>query len=125
MKYIKFNKELYGVDGMIGLVRGDDWLLTGRVVDNVQGVDLEVDLTGDSITGFFPSASGCGIMLPVTATITNPTVGQIQLSVPKGQSPQVLLSDVGLAPYVTLQSAVLQTIYPYDAPVKVTDRGQQ
>jgi hypothetical protein len=121
-RYLRFDRDLYGINGLIPLTQGDDWLLTCRVVDLVGGTELDQDITGSAVSGFFPAASGG--YLQGTAVITDSACGAITLGLPQTASSGAMASVVPQVPYVTLNGpSGLETIYPYDQPLAVSARG--
>ena len=121
-RYLRLSKDQYGISGLIPLTAGDDWTITARVVSLVGGVELDQNIAGATVSGFFPAASGG--FLQGTCVILDSTCGQIQLGLPQNVSSGALLSDQGIAPYVTLQDSLgLHTLYPYDLPLQIVPRG--
>jgi hypothetical protein len=123
MKYLKFNQDQYGVDGLIGLVAGDDWQLKAQVID-INGTAQEPASLSDVVgaSAFFPAASG-GSFAGVVQ-INNAQYGWITLSAASGNTVGAQLSDVGLIPFITVQDSVgLQTIISVDQPLKIQQRG--
>lgn len=123
MKYLKFDKALYGVDGLIDLVRADDWNLPAKIVDLISGVEFPVDLSDvTGVSGFIPAASGGAVTALVT--IADAMCGNVLIKVSAANSPAVQLSEVGLVSWVTMtRPSGLMTLVPTDSPLVVRDRG--
>jgi hypothetical protein len=120
--YLRFDKDLYGINGLIPLTTSDDWSLVLRVVDLVGGVELDQNISGSAVSAFFPAASGGYIQ--GTAVVTDPICGQVEIGLPQNCTSGAFLSNQGVAPYLTMQSSAgLQTLYPYDQPLQITARG--
>lgn len=121
--FIDWDQTNYGVDGAIRLYTGDDWHLTGRIVDLIGGVKNRVDLSAlQGASAFFPAASG-GMMTGLM-TVVDSVAGLVKLSVAASQTPYANISDVPCAPYAVVQSSgLLQTVPPLDTAVVIADRG--
>lgn len=122
-KFIEFNLDLFGSDGVIPLKRGDDWSLPGHVRlrrgDQVDEVNLAAVT---SASAFFPCASGGVVQCAIA--IVDSDCGRINISVPKEDSINVQLSDSGMAPFAVLEDpSGLVTIAPEQPVVQVQDRS--
>lgn len=124
-RYIRFNPDQYGVNGLIPLTIDDDWNLLGQVLDYDNGIPYELnllDITGAS--AFFPCASGgfySGIF-----TMTDVNYGRFNINMPASGTQFAEISLTGIQPYITLQGASgLQTIYPIDQSLQILSRGFQ
>ena len=118
----KLDQPQYGPDGLVSLYQGDDWNLTGKVVNRINGYDQPVDTSAYAATGYFPSASG-GPDLPFSAVTGD--CGVIAVQVPAASSPLVLASTGGEGAYVVVQDhqGKLQTIPTVDQAVAILMRG--
>lgn len=121
-KQLLLDRSLYYSSSVV-LIRGDRWNIKCRVVDNIGGVIQDVDLTGAGATGYFPAATGGTI--PVVASISNPTAGELILSVPPDVSEETEVNVIGIAPYVGVSGADIgpYTVQTTDSPVVIADPG--
>jgi hypothetical protein len=119
--------EKHYISGRVPLRRGDQWVLDGKIVDRVKGYDTAVNLTGASVTAFFPADDDADTdsLIAVSGTLTNAECGQVRITVAEDVTPTVALAEQGISPY-----AVYDT--PSDGPftvevqsptVEVLDRG--
>lgn len=120
---IKLDKPQYGVDGLVNLYRGDDWNLTGKLIDQIGSYEEPVDSSQYSVSGFFPSATGGP---DIYAQASTGTCGSISVVLPADQTPLVQLSD-GVGAYVVIKdvSGNLTTVPTRDQSIAVVDRGCQ
>ncbi len=108
--------------GMVPLRRGDDWLLSGQVIDRYAGYQKAVDLTDSGATGFFPAASGGTI--PAEVTFTNAAAGAVVIALSKEDSANVALAEQGTSLYITLDTTDgLTTVETPEETIEVKDRG--
>lgn len=123
-KVIAFDLDNYGPNGMISLVRGDDWLLSGKVVDLEGPLVHDVDLSGvTGVSGFFPGPDG---PIPGVVTITDTDCGKITLGLAASGSSGTQLSDSGVSVYITTEDPQgLHTIRSQDQLVQISDRSFQ
>lgn len=123
-RYLQFDRVLYGSNGNIPLTRGDDWSLTGTVVQ-LNGANVDpVDLTGNSgLTAYFPGITGS--VLVGTISVPTPACGRVVLGLPASASINALLTSAGVTPYVQLRdSAGLHTLFSIDPqPLVISDPG--
>lgn len=122
-RYLKLDPDQYGVDGLIPLYRGDDWALTGRVIELDQGIEREVNLSSVvGATGMIPAASGGQAVLQLD--VVDADCGKIVLSLGAAQTPEIRLSDVGVSPVIVLEEgANLHTLTSVDQALKIQDRS--
>lgn len=115
------DKTQYGPDGLVTLYRGDDWKLTGKVVNQIGSYEQPVDTSQFSVSGFFPSASG-GPDLPAVAATGS--CGAIAISLPAASTPLIQVSSGGEGAYIVVQDAMgkLQTIPTRDQAIAILDR---
>lgn len=121
-KTLRLDTNNYGPNGTIDLTRGDDWRLTGKIV-NVNGPLLEdVDLTGtDAVSGFLPGDTA-PIMCQVT--ILDADCGKVAISLAASGTSGAQLSDSGTGLYIVLQDAQgLHTINSLDQSIRISDRA--
>ena len=117
----KLDRPQFGPDGLVSLFRGDDWNLSGKVINLINGYEQPVDVSPYAATGYFSSASG-GPDLPFPA-VTG-ACGVLAVQVPAASSPLVQESTAGVGVYVVVESGgLLQTIPTYGEPVAIRDRG--
>lgn len=122
-KYLKFDLPMYGQDNLIPLTRGDDWLLSGKVILLHGDQQDDYDLTAiQGATAFWPGATGA---LTGSFAQTDGKSGKFTIGLPASASIGALLSDTGTQPYILLKEAApgQTTIYPLDQPLKIQDPG--
>jgi hypothetical protein len=117
----KLDQPQYGPDGLVTLYRGDDWNLTGKVINLINGYEQPVDTSAYSATGYFPSASG-GPDLPCAAATG--ACGSLAVSLPAASTPLVQVSSGGEGAYVVVADGMgrLQTIPMVDQSLAILDR---
>lgn len=89
--------------GQVKFFRGDQWELLLQAINKVGNVSEEVDLTGGSITAWFPAASGGAI--GVIASLVKEDCGIFKASVAPDVSAQVQLNDSGIYLFATIEDA--------------------
>lgn len=121
-KYIKLDKSQYGKDGVIPLKRGDDWVLTGKIVNRSCGEDLTVDLTGLGMTACLPGADGSTITVDPVAV--DAEEGTFTMTVPKAKT-LLTQPSFGTGFYIVLQDndSNQETVESYDPALEIKDRG--
>lgn len=102
-KILLLDRSQY-VEGSVRLYRGDRWNLACRAVNRLAGVDQPVDITGASITGFFPAATGCEGVVAVSGTPTDPTNGEFNVPVSEDVTPLVSEMPIGFSFYAVIDS---------------------
>lgn len=119
---IKLDKPQYGPDGLVTLYRGDDWNLTGKIINQIGSYEAPVDASQFSASGFFPSASGGPDILAVAAT---GACGSIVVSLPAASTPLVQVSSGGEGSYIVVQDqqGKLTTIPTRDQAIAILDRA--
>lgn len=90
--------------GQVKFFRGDEWEVLMQAIDSIGGVPNDVDLTGGSVTAWFPAATGGSI--GVIAQLTQEDCGQFKARVTTDVSAQVQLNDSGIYLFATIQGAV-------------------
>lgn len=117
----KLDRPQYGPDGLVTLYRGDDWNLTGKVVNLIGSYEQPVDMSQYSASGFFPSASG-GPDLPAVAATG--TCGALSVQMPAASTPLVQVSSGGEGAYVVVADGQgkLTTIPMIDQSLAILDR---
>jgi hypothetical protein len=109
------------IDGIIPLYLGDDWTLTGKIVNQLPGgYGQDVSLAGLSATAYFPG----GVTGQVA--LTNAAAGELSISVPASgtMAASGSVNPNGSAIYLVAQGATRQTFYTPDSPVAITDPTQ-
>lgn len=122
--YIELNKKQYGIDGLVPLKRGDDWMLLGKIVERYSSYKGDKDLTDVvSATAYFEGATGGTIASLVS--IDNASCGVISIAVDADDTDDIEESPFGTSFYVVLERAgsQYQTIQTYDFPLNIQDRG--
>lgn len=116
------DKPQYGPDGLVTLYRGDDWNLTGKVVNQIGSYEEPVDVSNLAVSGFFPSASGGPDLLAPAAT---GSCGSVSITLPATSTPLVQVNTGGEGPYIVVadQSGKLTTVPTRDQAVAILDRG--
>jgi hypothetical protein len=101
---LKLDRWQYFEDA-ITLYQGDQWLLTGRIVDRTPGVDRPVSLVGASATAFFPpgTAQAAPATPVLTVSVTDSGNGNVSIVVPPSLTNA---TSIGLADGVQLYLAV-------------------
>lgn len=94
MKAISLVQDQYGVNGTVPVFIGDDWAI--RCILNTYQPQLLPDyapdnLTGCSVTAYFP-ATGGGTISSI-GTVTNAVAGAVTFSVPRSQTIQAQVSN--------------------------------
>ena len=117
----KLDKPQYGPDGLVTLFRGDDWSLSGKVVNLIGSYEQPVDTSQYSASGYFPSASG-GPDLPAAAVTGS--CGSLTVQMPAVRTPFVQVSSGGEGAYVVVQDqqGKLTTIPMLDQSLAILDR---
>jgi hypothetical protein len=116
------------LNGNVTLTREDQWVLDAKVVDVLPGqYQRDVDLTGSAPTAYFPQDPD---VVPAGAiagsiSLTNPTAGEVRLTLPVGDSANAPLTVSGLDLYLEILDTVLglQTISTQNQPLLIRDRG--
>lgn len=118
----KLDRPQYGPDGLVTLYRGDDWNLTGKIVDFINGYEQPVDTSQYSATGYFPSATG-GPDLPCAAATG--ACGSLAVQMPAASTPLVQVSSGGEGAYVVVSDGQgkLTTVPMIDQSIAILDRG--
>jgi hypothetical protein len=116
------DRPQYGPDGLVTLFRGDDFLLTGKIVNLIGSYHEPVDVSQYAVSGFFPSASGGPDIL--APAVTGPC-GAISVSLPAASTPFVQCFTGGEGPYVVAadSSGRLTTIPTSDQALAIVDRA--
>lgn len=117
----KLDQPQYGPDGLVSLYRGDDWRLSGKVIDLINGYEKPVDTSPFSVTGYFLGVTGNALPFPgVTGAC-----GALSVAVPAASSP--LMSETnGEGAYVVVtdvNTGLQQTIPTLDQSVAILTRG--
>ena len=120
-KVLKLDRKFYGDDGLLSLYRGDDWQISGTVVERINGYETILDLSPYTAQSFFASATG-GSDIPASAATG--AGGLVTISIPAASTPLVSLSS-GSGAYIILQDVQgkMQTIPTSDDSIAVLDRG--
>lgn len=124
-KFLDFDKKNFNSAGVIPLRRGDDWKVSGTIIDKYARYQAPFDLTGISAaTGFWPGASG-GV-IPEPFTILDAKGGQFEMDVPASDTPNIATED-STTIYATLQHPTLGliTIETEFAVMSIQDRSFQ
>lgn len=119
---LKLDKPQYGPDGLVTLYRGDDWNLTGKLINQIGSYEEPVDSSLYSVSGFFPSASGGPDIL---APATTGSCGSISVNMQAASTPFVQTNTGGEGAYVVIadQSGTLTTVPTRDQAVAIIDRS--
>lgn len=119
MRYLRLEKDLYGIDSLVTIFRDDAKTLIGSVVDFDQGAEGAVNMTGRSASAYFQGETD-NVIKPVTFTGTQ---GEFSVSLSTSDTPKLDLNDDGVSFYlVTDQNETIET---RDTPLAVKDRGFQ
>jgi hypothetical protein len=105
--------------GMVSVFRGDAWAIDAQVVDQIGGVRLPKDLTGKSVTAYFPSATG-GDNIAAVAELTNALAGSIRIPVTDDVTPLVEENTGGIQLFVVVDG-VAASGNPYTAQITDPD----
>lgn len=101
---IRFDRSLiHSESGLIPLKRGDDWLLTGKITQKTGNVETDEDLTGAAASAFFEQASGGTYHREVV--LNPPDCGKFAITVPKEDTPNLALAELGTTIYLTIQDS--------------------
>lgn len=116
----KLDQPQYGPDGLVALYRGDDWRLSGKVVDLINGYEKAVDVSPFAVTGYFPSATGQTSFAGVTGAcgalaVVVPASASLLLAETNGEGAYVVVTDVN--------TGLQQTIPTLDQAVAIMTRG--
>lgn len=117
----KLDQPQYGPDGLVALYRGDDWRLSGKIVDFINGYEKPVDTSAFSVTGYFGGVTGnalpfagvtgaCGALSVVVPAASSPLLGETN-----GEGAYVVVTDVN--------TGLQQTIPTLDQAVAILTRG--
>lgn len=123
-KFLDVDKKHFNSAGVVPLRRGDDWKITGTVVDKYARYSAPFDLTGSAATGFWPAASGGVIAEPFT--VIDAKGGQFEMDVPAADTPNVS-TDEATTVYATIQHPTLGliTLETEFAILSIQDRSFQ
>lgn len=117
----KLDRPQYGLDGMVSLYRGDDWNLSGKLINQIGDYEEPVDASAYSVSGFFPALSGGADLLAPAAT---GSCGLITVSMPAASTPLVQENTGGEGAYIVIFDGVkLQTVPTRDQAIAILDRG--
>jgi|ERR1019366_3408057 hypothetical protein len=109
------------LQGQVNLFQGDQWSVTGQIVDQYNGVSVPTNLTGaQGVTAYFPGVAGVAVQVP--ATISDASQGIVTISVSPTVS-QTVLSSEGSSFYVQVSGLIaggLVTVPTFDQPLVVT-----
>jgi len=107
--------------GQVTLFRGDEWNINAQITEDYNGVRIPVDLTGATVSGFFPAASG-GDNLAFAASLVNESVGLIRVNVPESASSGTELMQDPISWYIEMdQDGARTTVQTPDTPLVITD----
>ncbi len=118
------------IEGSVRLFRGDAWNLNARVVDRIGSVDVDKNLTGASVTAYFPNAdtSATGD-ITATAVIVDAECGKIQIPVTDEVTPLIALATNGIQPFVVVEGLETPsdpfTAQLLNPDLEIVDRGFQ
>lgn len=116
-KQLRLRRGQY-LQGSLNLYRGDAWSVLGDVVERVGNVLTPADLTGLSLTGWFPGA------VTGAVEVTDALGGAIKIALSEEQTPLAPVTTIGTSMYLTaLGDDGLTTIVTDDAPLVIQDRG--
>lgn len=122
-KFLILDKKHYdGSKGMIPLKRGDDWLLSGKIVEKYASYQADLDLSGASATAYF---AGTGTDVTASVTLEDAPGGAISVSLGKEATPGVALAEEGTSLYlvVTGGDGKVFTVETPDEALEIKDRG--
>jgi hypothetical protein len=124
--YLSLDKSQY-LEGLIPLFRGDDWLLTGKIVNQLpQNYFGYVDLAGVSATAYFPTDPTLNLVpvQPAVVQFTNVLEGEFTINLPASASISTLLTPNGSSIYMETKSAsgLTTTYQTNDSPLQIQDR---
>lgn len=102
--------------GAVRVYRGDQWDLTGQVVDQIGSVVLAKDLTGASATAYFP-ATGGGVVAAVVS-ITDEPQGLIRIAVGDDVTP---MTEVGQVQVYVIVDGIPSAGHPFTAQMPEPD----
>lgn len=126
-KFLRFDKRAYSPStGLLPLRRGDDWALSGQIVERFAGYEAPLDCSNvDSATGYFPASESCtGGTFAKAVTFLDKTCGMVQLPVTSDETPQIQANDDGIGIYLVLQrGATFETVEQIDRSLEIKDRG--
>lgn len=118
----KLDRPQYGLDGLVSLYRGDDWRLSGKLINQIGDYEEPVDASIYSVSGFFPAlAGGSDILAPAVTG----SCGLIVVSMPAVSTPLVQENTGGEGAYIVVQDNMgkLQTVPTRDQALAILDRG--
>lgn len=125
--FLVFDKKHQNPSGMIPLKRGDDWKLTGKIVEKYAKYEKEVDLTGASATGFFQAADAADTdkVIDVAVQMVNAECGQVKVELAASGTSLVALDEAGTSMYMTVSHPTLGLVtIETEAPIlEIKDRG--
>lgn len=124
-KILEFDKKQFSINGVIPLKRGDDWSLSGQVLEKYANYKAPLDLSKvTSATAFWPHATG-GVIAEAFNVIDN-LGGLFNMPVPASDTVNVGLED-NTSVYATLQHQDLGliTVETEFAVIEIKDRDFQ
>lgn len=88
-KVIYLEKDQFGEDGTVPVFKGDDWAIRTRIGNDAPGLPFaQIDMTGKSVTGYFPAATG-GTVTAI-GTVTDAPGGRVTFDLPPESTEQTL-----------------------------------
>lgn len=106
--YLQFDKRQAAPSGLIPLKRGDDWQLSGQMVEKYARYQSPLDLTGCSATAYFegdPSGTVTSVV-----QVVDELAGLVRIDLPASATPGVALSDSGTTIYTVVTHPTKGTI---------------
>lgn len=124
MQYLKLDKRQYGKDGLISLIRGDDWSIEGQIFDIYSNYQHDVSLAGHTLRAFMPATGGTAVEAAVT--VVDESCGKIKVDLAASGTEIAELSDDGLSFFVLVCntfSNTTKTVETHDEPLQIRDRA--
>ncbi len=122
---LKLAREQY-IEGGVRLFRGDAWNIDAQVVNRVGTVDLDKDLTGGTLTAYFPKDAASGGTVSAAATIIDAACGKIRIPVDEDTTPLIQTAVNGIQLYVLMDgipaSGYLTTAQMLEPDLQILDR---
>lgn len=123
MLLLRLNKVHY-FNGAVRMYKGDEWVISAKIVDRIGGVDTDKDLTDYGVTGYFPTT---GDAQAVVATVDTGDCGKISMTVDEAVTAVLEENTNGVQLYCIIASPASGenplTVQMAEPDFQIADRG--
>lgn len=102
-------------EGSVSRFRGDRWNLDCKVVNRIGGVDTDKDLSGVTVSAYFPPADGT-TPIAVAGTLAAASVGKVRFTVDEDTSALIAEAAQGTTFYATIDGLVDESPVSVETP---------